>query len=231
MVQDGCFLPESSFRCDCQNICSFMCKNLGVLLRCKGCNRNHFRRSPGCQSSDFQANHLQGRSIRKQMRIGKKNRLLVLFVYKDVCLIAKYLRDFFLNLGAELLGKICFRSRICLFVKSILPCIGTCFPRFVFLITKNLPIQNQINVLRKTVNQIKYTQKSFSTMASGKCISAAVFRNSSRRSLSDSRATLIMMYFLRIFFVSCHKSNPWRHRLLSDSFAFHLRRAFRKVFV
>ena len=78
---------------------------------------------PG-QHTDLQTNNLQGRGICEQVRIGKDNGLLVLLVYVNVCLTAKFLREFCLNSGAKLLLKENLRPCIGFFVERILLGVG-----------------------------------------------------------------------------------------------------------
>lgn len=109
---------------------------------------------PG-QHTDFQANDLQSRGICEQVRIGKDNGLLVLLVYVNVCLTAKFLREFCLNSGAKLLLKENLRPCIGFFVERILLGIGALFPWLVLTVSQQPPIQNQINIFGKAVNQIE----------------------------------------------------------------------------
>ncbi len=107
------------------------------------------------QRTDLQANDLQGRGICKQVRIGKDNGLLVLLVYVNVCLTAKFLREFCLNSGAKLLLKKNLHPCIGFFVERILLGIGALFPWLVLTVSQQPPIQNQINIFGKAVNQIE----------------------------------------------------------------------------
>ena len=79
------------------------------------------------QRTDLQANNLQGRGICEQVRIGKDNGLLVLLVYVNVCLTAKFLREFCLNSGAKLLLKENLHPCIGFFVERILLGVGALF--------------------------------------------------------------------------------------------------------
>ena len=65
------------------------------------------------------------------MRIGKDNGLLVLFIYVNVCLTAKFPRELCLNGGAKLLRKENFRPCIGLFVERILLGVGALSPWLV----------------------------------------------------------------------------------------------------
>ena len=109
---------------------------------------------PG-QHTDFQANDLQSRGICEQVRIGKDNGLLVLLVYVNVCLTAKFLREFCLNSGAKLLLKENLRPCIGFFVERILLDVGALFPWLGLTVSQQPPIQNQINIFGKAVNQIE----------------------------------------------------------------------------
>ena len=107
------------------------------------------------QRTDLQANKLQGRGIYEQVRIGKDNGLLVLLVYVNVCLTAKFLREFCLNSGAKLLLKENLHPCIGFFVERILLGIGALFPWLVLTVSQQPPIQNQINIFGKAANQIE----------------------------------------------------------------------------
>ena len=109
---------------------------------------------PG-QRTDLQANKLQGRGIYEQVRIGKDNGLLVLLVYVNVCLTAKFLREFCLSSGAKLLLKENLHPCIGFFVERILLGVGALFPWLVLTVSQQPPIQNQINIFGKAANQIE----------------------------------------------------------------------------
>ena len=109
---------------------------------------------PG-QRTDFQANDLQGRGICEQVRIGKDNGLLVLLVYVNVCLTAKFLREFCLNSGEKLPLKENLRPCIGFFVERILLGVGALFLWLVLTVSQQPPIQNQINIFGKAADQIE----------------------------------------------------------------------------
>ena len=109
---------------------------------------------PG-QRTDFQANDLQGRGICEQVRIGKDNGLLGLLVYVNVCLTAKFLREFCLNSGAKLLLKENLHPCIGFFVERILLNVGALFLWLVLTVSQQPSIQNQINIFEKAADQIE----------------------------------------------------------------------------
>ena len=109
---------------------------------------------PG-QRTDFQANDLQGRGICEQVRIGKDNGLLGLLVYVNVCLTAKFLREFCLNSGKKLLLKENLHPCIGFFVERILLGVGALFLWLVLTVSQQPPIQNQINIFGKAAEQIE----------------------------------------------------------------------------
>lgn len=117
---------------------------------------------PG-QRTDFQANKLQGRGIYEQVRIGKDNGLLVLLVYVNVCLTAKFLREFCLNSEAKLLLKENLHLCIGFFVERILLSVGALFPWLVLTVSQQPPIQNQINIFGKAADQIECFGKTGAT--------------------------------------------------------------------
>ena len=89
------------------------------------------------------------------MRIGKDNGLLVLLVYVNVCLTAKFLREFYLNSGAKLLLKKNLHPCIGFFVERILLGVGALFLWLVLTVSQQPPIQNQINIFGKAADQIE----------------------------------------------------------------------------
>ena len=89
------------------------------------------------------------------MRIGKDNGLLVLFIYVNVCLTAKFPRELCLNGGAKLLRKENFRPCIGLFVERILLGVGALFPWLVFTVSQHPPVQDQVNIFGKAADQVE----------------------------------------------------------------------------
>lgn len=152
MMQDCCFFPESPFRSNRQNSCILLRKYFWVIGCCIRLNLSNFCWSPRCQRTNFQPNDLQSRCIHKQVRVGEDNGLLVLFIYVDVRLTAKLLRKLCLNSRAKLLRKENFCPCIGFLVKGILLGVRTLFPRLILAIAQYSPVQDQINILRKTAD-------------------------------------------------------------------------------
>lgn len=129
-------------------------KNLRILFGCKGGNHRLLRRRPRGERADLKLDLGKNGTFAEQARISKTNGLRIIGVDADREIIFQSRPKIRFHLRRKRLSKESDRPRVDRFVVFVLLVFAALRPRLVSLTADQPPVQDQVDVLGKAMDQI-----------------------------------------------------------------------------
>ena len=162
-MENGDLLPEGALRHNGQDRSGGVLENAAILL---GGIRNNLTlcgRSSGGKCADLQTNHGEDGIFAEQFGIGEVYGLRFVFIHFDLKFINQKLRKIFLQSGNKLLPQEHFGFCVQCFVQLVLLILTALCPGIFLGRFQQAPVEDQINIFGKTMDQIKTFGKAGAT--------------------------------------------------------------------